>query len=233
MPLFTATVSEVVKATPTVGIVRLSFGNGVPFSFRPGQYMFVHMDIKGEKHIKPYSIASPPSEKNFIEFCIKQVPEGPMSNYMVSLKGKESVQLQGPAGVFALQERVENDIIFAATGTGISSIRPMIETIFEKGTKHTIFLFFGAKTADEIVYKKQFEALAKKHKNFRFIPIVSRDPGFKGEQGHVQDIILKYVKDIKEKDIYICGVQAMVEETIKWAQENGFPKEKIHFEKYL
>lgn len=229
MAKYSAKVSEVIKATPTVGVVRLAFEGEVPFDFKPGQYILVHVQGK----IKPYSIASPPSEKGFIELCIKDVPEGAVSSYMVSLKEGEQLEISGPGGIFTLQDTIENDIVFAGTGTGISALKPMIETIFEQGTDKSIYLFFGARAEEEIVYKKEFEEIAEKNKNFHFIPVISRDPDYPGEKGHVQDIIPKHVPDPTGKDIYICGVLKMVEATISWAEQFGFDKKKIHFEKYV
>ena len=230
---YRATVSGISWSGSDIAILRLSFAGGVPFTFKPGQYILVYVKAGEESHIKPYSIASPPSEKGFIELCIKVVPEGVVSHYMSSMKGGETIEISGPGGIFTLQEEIKNDIIFAATGTGISSLKPMIETIFEQGTSKEVFLFFGAKTAGEILYRKGFESLARKHRNFHFIPVVSQDPGFPGEKGHVQDIIPKYVKSPRGKDLYICGVLKMVEETIRWAEGFGFEKRKIHFEKYV
>lgn len=233
MQVYTTKVVDVPKGATGVGIIRLGFQGPVPFSFRPGQYVLVHAHVERGRELKPYSIASPPSEKRFIELCIKDVPEGHVSHYMVNLKKGQEVEVSGPGGIFTLQEEIGNDLVFAATGTGISAIKPMIETIFEKGTGHRVFLFYGARQAEELAYRGLFESLAKKHKNFHFIPVISRDPQFPGERGHVQDAIPRYVHGPRGKDIYICGVLRMVEETISWAEQYGFEKRKIHFEKYV
>lgn len=227
-----ATVSESIRATPTVGVVRLRFAGGVPFTHQAGQYVLVSMEMAGKRRLKPYSIASAPSELRFIELCVKDVPGGEVSHRIVSLKKGDTVQVSGPRGLFILQPPA-GDVVFAATGTGISALKPMIETLFEQQFAHQIYLFSGAKTADEIVYRPLFEALAKLHTNFHFIPVVSRDDAFPGEKGHVQDAIPKQVQNPKGKDIYICGVLAMVEETVAWAEQYGFERARIHVEKYV
>ncbi len=223
-----AVVKEVIQATSTVCLPRLVVKD---LSFMPGQYMLVKAVIGGQTFVKPYSIASLPSKKDYIEFCIRIV--GTVSKYMASLKPGEKLELMGPGGNFTLKEPLLNDVVFVATGTGISSLRPMIDAIFEKGTGKNIWLFFGNRTEDEIVYRSHFEELTK-NRNFHFVPVVSRpDDRWKGERGHVQDALKKHIASPGDMDIYICGVLAMVEEAAKIAEEMGFKKENIYFEKYV
>jgi len=229
MQRIAATVKEVIQATPSVCLPRLNVQ--LPLT-KPGQYLLVFIKKGEQASTKPYSIASPPSNKEYIELCIRKA--GDVSNYMCSLPAGTKIEVMGPIGNFVLKEKIQNDIIFTATGTGISALRPMIDTIFEKGTDKEIWLFFGNKTEDEIVYRNHFEELAGKQKNFHFIPVLSRAGNeWKGESGHVQDALRKYISSPGDKEIYICGVLAMVEEVAKIAEEMGFKKEKIYFEKYV
>jgi len=230
MPRITAVVKEVIQATPTACLPRLKLDSHI--DFKPGQFVLVFIAIDRTQVVKPYSIASPPSNKKHIELCIRRA--GTVSNYMCGLKPGTRIEIQGPGGHFVLKEPILNDAIFAATGTGISALRPMIDMIFEKGTDKEIWLFFGNRTEDEIIYREEFEKLAAEHANFHFIPVLSRaDETWQGERGHVQDALRKFVTDPGNREIYICGVLAMVEEVAKIAEGMGFRKEKIYFEKYV
>lgn len=225
-----AVVKEVIQATPSVCLPRLK--PSAQIEFKPGQFVLVFITIDGKQVVKPYSIASSPSNKKHIELCIRKA--GIVSNYMCSLAPGAKMEISGPVGHFVLKEPPLNDVVFVATGTGISALRPMIDTIFEKGTSKEIWLFFGNRTVDEIIYREHFEALSSAHANFHFIPVLSRaGESWHGESGHVQDPIRKYIANPSDKEIYICGVLAMVEEVAKIAEEIGFRKEKIYFEKYV
>ncbi|MBI3413111.1 MAG: hypothetical protein HY051_03460 [Candidatus Aenigmarchaeota archaeon] len=224
-------VIESFEEVPDVRVVRIRPDKWV--EFKPGQYFQIFIP-EGEETVKPYSVASPPSNRKYLEFCVKRVEGGHASNFMFNTEPGERLKMQGPMGRFVLQEQITNDIIFAATGTGISSIKPMIRTIFERGTDRQIWLFFGIRTENDIIYKKDFETLASKHKNFHFVPSLSRaSEAWNGERGYVQDVMKRLIKDITNKDIYLCGVAEMVEQMRKIAEQLGFPKEKIHFEKYV
>lgn len=209
--------------TPSVCVIRLK-AEIKPHN--PGQYVMV----KVNDEMKPYSIANSPSEKGTIELCIKLVPEGHVSNLMSKMKAGNSIEVSNPMGSFKLHE-TGNPIIFAATGTGISALKPMTDLLIEKKSTNEIWLFLGIKEEKEIIYRKHFELLAKKNKNFHFIPVCSRDENWKGEKGYVQDAIKKLIKNPKGYDTYLCGVKAMVEDLKKIAEELGF--KNIYFEKYV
>ena len=57
------------------------------------------------------------------------------------------------------------------------------------------------------------------------------DKSWKGESGHVQDVMTKFLKDFSDKDVYLCGVQAAVEEQKVLCDKLGF--KNIYFEKYV
>ena len=119
-----------------------------------------------------------------------------------------------------------------ATGTGISSLKPMVDEIFRRRAKHEVWLFFGVRTENDIIYRKDFEQLARSFDNFRFIPVLSDSPIPEFEHGYVQDAFRKLISP-KGQDVYICGLYVMVDEVRQICMDMGFPPEKIHFEKYI
>ncbi len=225
-----AEVISVVNATPNV--VLLSLRPEIPFTFKPGQFCTVTLEHEGKKVMKSYSIASHPSITEWIELCVKVVENGYVSNYLANLKPGSTLEIRGPFGHFVLQDNVENDLIFVATGTGISSLKPMIDEVFKRSTKHDVWLFFGVRKEQDIIYRKDLEQLTRKYENFHFIPVLSdtQSPDF--EQGHVQEAFLKLIEP-GNQDIYICGLYVMVDEMRKLCVDLGFQAPKLHFEKYI
>lgn len=199
-----------------------------PIPFEPGQFFFIHMEREGRKMAKAYSVANV-SGSTTLEFCIKRVEGGYASNKLYNVKKGEIIEINGPYGFFVLKE-IKRPAVFLATGTGIAALRPMIHTIFAQGTKHDIWLFLGVRTQQDILYKKEFEHLAQKHVNFHFIPVLSKEK-WNGAQGHVQQVIWKYVKD-QNAEYYICGLFTMVDEAKQMLMMAGIDKERIHFERY-
>jgi len=137
-----ATVKELIQETPSVVVVRLIIEQ--PLDHKPGQFVGVQIEIDGKILRKPYSIASSPNTKDHIDLCIKVVKGGQVSTSMANLKPGDELEVNGPWGHFMLQEEINNDLIFIATGTGISALKPMIEIALQKSS-HDIWLFFWGK----------------------------------------------------------------------------------------
>lgn len=197
------------------------------FNYKPGQFIMV---MSGTNR-KPYSIASSPFEKD-IELCIKRA--GQFSNYMCDLKIGSKVKVSGPNGNFLLKNSNKKELIFVATGTGIAPIKSMISTLIHNKDKRKISLYFGVRKKSDILYYKLFKELENKNNNFTFVPCLSRaSNSWKGERGHVDEVLKKKVKNAKDKEIYLCGLSAMVKGVKDLAEKIGFKKEQINFERYV
>tara|TARA_Y100000310_G_C20685859_1_gene818932 strand:+ start:1892 stop:2548 length:657 start_codon:yes stop_codon:yes gene_type:complete len=214
----TLILKEIKQETPTISTLTLKFKTPRP-DFKTGQYF----SIKFKGRFRPYSIASPSNEE-LIQTCIKNV--GECSYYLTSLKPKTELKAAGPFGIFTLKP-IEEDIVFLATGSGISPIRAMIKDALRQ--KKQIHLLFGNKTIKETPYKKEFEQLEKQHNNFHFIPVISQET-YKNK-GHIQDHLNKL--NLKNKQFYLCGMKSMVEEITKELLKKGIERNKINFEKYV
>jgi CDP-4-dehydro-6-deoxyglucose reductase len=94
-------------------------------------------------------------------------------------------------------------------------------------------LLFGVRYRNSIYYGDEFEALAKRHSNFRFWPTLSRpESSWSGRTGHVQTHLLEALGDRRDLDVYICGLKAMVDDVRGILKGLGFDRKQIIFEKY-
>lgn len=216
----------------TESVVALRFAPESPFAFKPGQFCSIMAEHDGKKVMKSYSIASHPSDSASFELCVKVVKDGFFSNYLASLKVGDEVELRAPLGHFVLQENLDNELIFMATGTGVSALKPMVEDAFLRGIKKDVWLFLGVMSEKDILYRKFFEGIESRHENFHFIPVLSHDDNPDFEHGFIQDAFRKLIIP-GVQDVYICGLYAMVDDVKKLCADLGYPKEKLHFEKYI
>jgi len=230
-----ATVKEVEDLTDTISFVRLKIEGGV-FDFQPGQFVSVMADKDGRSISRPYSIASPPEQKDHLELCIRKVPDGFMSNYLAGLRPGAQVRLRGPLGRFVLLEPVANDIVFISTGTGVAPFISMLGHIYGPDsdvdlTKH-FWLFQGVRYIKEMMYIDLLEKVAREHENFHLVYVISRPetPEWKGRIGHVQDFLKAEIKEPAGKHAYICGLRHMLEETKPMCEAMGFSL--VRFEKW-
>jgi len=221
--IYQATLERITKITPTVTSVRFKISKMEKFTFQAGQYVQIFLPNGQEEICRPFSIASPPTENGTMELCMKQL-------YPESLIEGKTYKIRGPFGTFTVENPEDSDLLFVATGTGIAPFRSMISALFHGGFNNEIWLFFGVRHEDEILYNHEFEALQKKHPNFHYIPIVSQPKNWLGEIGYVQEKLNTHISNPKNKRAYICGSSNMIHEVKLSLSQIGFSPEKINFE---
>lgn len=216
------------KKELTEDVFELIFKRPEGFDFKAGQFITAKIEDKMPPCFRGYSIASGPSKDN-IELCIKTIEGGRGSNWLNSLKKDDELTGIGPNGQFTLQNS-DKDILFVATGTGIAPFKAMLEEHLEN-SKNGMHLIFGLRHVEDIVYRDLFEGLAEKHPHFTFdITLSKPNDSWNGKKGRVTEILQNY--DIKDQEVYICGLNAMITSVEEILKSKGLPEEQIHFEKY-
>lgn len=211
--------------------------SGVPrFGFAPGQWLSVKATTpEGEEITRAYSIASPPSENGHFAFCLNRVQDGFMSNYLCSLAEGSPVAFQGPFGDFILRPPLR-DTIFIAAGTGIAPFRSMLHWLLADRERHQerqFWLLFGARREQDIYYREEFQGLAAEHRNFHFLPTLSRGAAeWNGLRGYVQQHLGEIVGMRSDMHAYICGLDKMVKANRELLKSLGWDRTSIRCEKY-
>lgn len=219
------------SVTPRNKHLRFRLAPGKELHFRTGQFaqMFIPLP-DGKIRRSSYSIASAPSRTDAFELCVTLVDGGKSSTYLHNLKPGDKIQAMAPLGTFHFFDD-GRDSVFVATGSGIAPFRSMILDQLEKKTSKTLTLIFGNRFEEDIIYRKDWEALAVKHRNFKPHFTLSR-ADWKGMKGYVQDHIEDSVPDPKSKNFYICGLKNMIDAVEQKLLALGVPKEQIHFERF-
>ena len=230
---YDATVTKIVSLTDTVKHFVIDYAPEADTGFIAGQFMMVHLEKDGKPHKKPYSIASTPSLPKRIELCIKLVEGGYVSTWFFNLKEGDVIHTSLPYGVFVIREPWQEDLVFVGTGTGVAPLRGMIEKLYELGCAKNIWLIFGNRYETDVLYENEWRKLEKKHKNFHFIPTVSRPKTWKGETAYVQEIVKRtFAGKTEGLDFYGCGLVPMCQQLKAALLEMNIPKERIHFEQF-
>jgi CDP-4-dehydro-6-deoxyglucose reductase len=204
-------------------------------AFEPGQFIWLCPQVEKRRMPRPYSIASPPNGDNRFELCLNRLPAGPFSQRLFRMRPGEAIPFDGPAGSFLLRQPFR-DSLFIATGTGIAPIRSMIGHLLQGGASAGLTLLFGARDAESILYRKEFEELAARHPNFQFHPTLSRvassnGAAWAGRRGYVQEHLFELLGSRTGVDVYVCGLPQMVQDVRARLMEKGFDPASIFYEK--
>ncbi len=238
MPKFlTGNIIKIKNETPTTKRFWVKINSEEIINFQAGQFVTMELPIheKRLKRMRSYSIANAPDKNNILEFCIVYLENGLATSYLfnVATIGTE-LKFKYPAGVFILPQKIEHDLIFICTGTGVAPFRSMIHFIYNNNISHKkIHLIFGTRKKENILYQKEFENLEKEHPNFKYTIVLSREEHWEGYKGYVHQVYEKEYKDISdEKRFYLCGWSMMVDEGIERLKNIGYQENQIRFELY-
>lgn len=232
---YTCRVLDLTWLTPTV--FRLRFEPLKRFAFEPGQFVSVVVPAmsKTVKSVKRcYSFAGTPEEARnlgYYELCIKHVEGGRGTNYLASLSRGDLFRVFAPYGHFTLgKTKQPKNICFIATGTGLAPFRSMALSEQFKQVAVSATVLFGARTADEVFYQKEFEKAGVK-----FVATVSRDEKSGLFQGRVTDYLKQLPKSFPfhQTDFYLCGNGEMVAEVNSLLRGAfGVPEKNVHKEAF-
>jgi ferredoxin-NADP reductase len=199
--------------------------------FEPGQFVSLTDEVGGKPVTRAYSVCSAPQGNRF-ELCLNRVPNGAFTPHLFDLRPGDWVPVQGPMGFFTLREPL-SDSIFVATGTGIAPFRAMLQDPRLWSPRFEFTLIFGARYEHGLLYREEFEALEREHRNFHFWPVLSRPAeSWQGRTGHVQPYVLEAAGQRRDLDVYICGLKAMVDDVRQMLKEIGFERRRLIYEKY-
>lgn len=202
--------------------------------FEPGQFVIITIPGLPEfSNTRSYSIASAPDGTAVFELCISINPNGKGTPVLWDLPLGSVLEMSEPQGSFTLTEPGEKDIAFICTGTGIAPFRSMILHILSKGLgTGNIYLIFGNRYKKDILYRSEFEQLAKEHSRLRFIPVLSRETQWEGEKGYVHPVYQEIFADRRDAWFYVCGWKEMCRETRQHLKEMGYNRKQYFFEMY-
>ena len=202
MTTLSCKVTSVEAITDTVYRVRL-----VPeaaFSFRAGQYLMVVMD---ERDKRPFSMASTPSEQEFIEL---HIGASELNLYAMAVMDRilkeRQIEVDMPHGEAWQRDDEERPLILIAGGTGFSYVRSILLTALARNPNRDIAIYWGGREAKHLYDLAELEALSLQHPGLRVEPVVEQpDAEWRGRTGTVLTAVLQDYGTLGEHDIYIAG----------------------------
>ncbi|BAP36581.1 MULTISPECIES: NADH:ubiquinone reductase (Na(+)-transporting) subunit F [Acinetobacter] len=231
---YQAKVIEITDLSPTIKGVRLQLDR--PMQFQAGQYINIQLpNIEGTR---AFSIANTPSEANLIELHIRKVQGGAATRYVHDeLSVGEEMALSGPYGQFFVRKSDQQNVIFIAGGSGLSSPQSMILDLLEQGDTRIIYLFQGARDVAELYNREKFEQLVKEYPNFRYIPALNApkpEDQWTGFTGYVHEAVANYFENkCSGHKAYLCGPPPMIDAAISTLMQSRLFEKDIHTERFL
>lgn len=234
---FKGKVIKTTKVSNSLCMLEIRLIEPTEINFNAGQFLSIEIPSFG---LRSYSISSKDTQKNIIEITYDprdQSLGGAGVKYLNSLGIDDLINFRGPFGVFTLVNtkalEFDGQIIWAATGSGISPIKSMIESYNLLRSNKNI-LYFGIRESGDIAYKDFFEYIKTINSNFEYHFCLSKDSSWNGKQGYITKYILDESMDIDRSHIklFICGKTTTVQNIYNTLLLNKFDTSNLHFENF-
>jgi NAD(P)H-flavin reductase/2-polyprenyl-6-methoxyphenol hydroxylase-like FAD-dependent oxidoreductase len=228
-----AIVESVQIVSDTTAILRVdASGLGEKLIYSPGQ--FAQLMVPGTKLWRSYSYAHVANDANQLEFIIRLLPQGAMSDYLrAQAKPGDRIQLRGSKGRFYLRE-VTRPIVLMAGGTGLSAILAIVDHLSRGGYRQPVHLYYGVTRYDDLCKLDVLKSLSESYAPLTVSTIVYEpDARWQGPTGLITDLLNERDLNGGEVDVYLCGPPAMVEATRRWFDTRGLHNIALHYEKFV
>jgi ferredoxin-NADP reductase len=231
---FDAKIVEIIQRTPTVKSFRFEVPENI--TFIPGQYLTLTIDEYGKQRTKPFSISSSSYEEGYIEFT-KRLTDSNFSKVLDSMKTGDHGSLKFPFGNFTFDGEYPK-IALLSGGIGVTPFRSICGNAAEKKLKSDIILMYGNRTPDEIVFRHDFDLMAKGNKyfNVRYYITggVNEGAGDMFRLGYIDKKSIEIeIPDYNERVFYVCGPPGMVKSLLQILKnELEINDDKIMFENF-
>jgi ferredoxin-NADP reductase/ferredoxin len=205
--------------------------------FESGQFVRIVVpgSPPGREVRRAYSPANVSNWDGQLEFYIRLLPGGAMSDYLSQrARVGDVLTVSSADGEFGLAENGLRPRWFLAGGTGLSPLLSMLRKMAEWGEAQPARLFFGITRHGEVFAQDEIAALCETLPDFEAVTVVwSPDPEWAGPVGNPVDLAAAEIALLDEMpDVYLCGPPPMMDAAVAALTAAGVPADQIHLERF-
>lgn len=194
------------------------------FSFKPGQFIELSLNGKGES---PFGIASSPNE-GLIKITVNKT--GTVTRAIHQLDVGDIVGIRGPLGnYYPIEDLAGSDLFIISGGFAFTTLASLTQYLLDglRDRFGKVDLVYGARTPGMLLYKDLLGEWEKDPRINLYLTVDREFPGWTGLVGFVPDIVAQVEVDPSKVCCFICGPPIMIRLTIPKLVEKGIPKERI------
>jgi len=218
-----AVIEDVIQETPAIKTFVLRPKE--EFSFTTGQFIELTVPGVGEG---PFTPSSDPFVKE--KFDVTIMKAGRVTSELHGMDKGDIVGIRGPYGKgYPLDQFKGKDILIVGGGVGLAPLRSLLFTLFAQIDNYKkVFLRYGARTSNDIVYKNAIPEWTKKDKVDIITSVDVGDPGWQGNVGLVTTILKDVPVDFNIAKAIVCGPPIMMKFVTLKLLDLGFKPQDIY-----
>jgi predicted ferric reductase len=205
---------------------------GAGFAFAPGQFAWFAIGrspFSLTQH--PFSFSSS-AEREEVEVAVKAL--GDFTSGVHALEPGTTVYVDGPHGVFSMDQDEGPGFGFLAGGVGIAGLISMVRTMADRGDVRPAVLVYANRDWEGVAFREELEALQGRL-DLTVVHVLEHPPeGWTGESGYVTaDVLQRHLPPgYRRFQYFICGPDPMMDAAEAALVQLGVPAERVHTERF-
>ena len=236
-------VKDVVRETPDAITVNFWHPINEVIRYQPGQFLTFTLAVNNTTVRRSYSMSSSPHVDASLSVTVKRLPGGLVSNHLCDfLKEGDVLETLEPLGTFVpeLDPLAKRLHVLIGAGSGITPLFSMLKSILHVEPQSHVWLIYGNRDEESIIYKAHLDAMAGVYKDRLSITHVLSQPapGWTGLSGRInQSTLLKLMEKhpvgtLQSADYYLCGPDGLMDEVRSALSLFAVPVNQIHKESF-
>jgi NAD(P)H-flavin reductase len=221
------------RLTRDLAVVTLRPDYPVPYA--AGQYVSVETPQRPRlwRYLSP---ANAPRPDGQMEFHVRSVPGGWVSQAIVAhARIGDSWRIAAPMGRMRIDQQPQGNVLMIAGGTGLSTMRCLLEELTGRQAPPKVHLFYGARDSADLYALPVLRQMAKEHPWLTVVPVaesVSRVDGARdAEQGTLADVVTRYGA-WADREVFLAGSPGMIRGTVSRMLVAGTLLDRIHYDPF-
>lgn len=199
-----------------------SFANA---GFEAGQRIVVQALVDGVAVLRPYTLTSASTCRDYYEITIQREPGGVFSNWLFdSFKVGDEVSLLPPGGACSFVSYDPRPLVCLVGGIGVTPALGIARSYAAIGSKRRVHIDHSVTTRDKAICDSELES---------YYPTTTFNLRLTGEQGRINAAdVLALSNKFVDADWLICGSSKFGEGVRALLEAQGIAANRIHIESF-
>jgi predicted ferric reductase len=201
--------------------------------FEPGQFAWITVGRSPfSVTAHPFSLCSSAETNGSVEVAIKAA--GDFTSSVATVDPGTPVYLDGPHGVFSIDQYEGAGFGLIAGGVGIAPALSMLETLADRGDVRPVVLFAGNRRWDTVIFRDRIDELTHRL-NLTVVHVLEEPPpDWTAETGYLDAGVLSrhLPRGYHRFQFFACGPKPMLDAVEAALVQIGTPPDRIHTERF-
>jgi predicted ferric reductase len=175
----------------------------------------------------PFSLSAEPDGRQ-LRITVEAV--GDYSSLLQRVRPGVRVMAEGPYGTLTAARRTRRKVLLIAGGVGITPLRALLGELSGRGDD--IVLIYRASGWDRVLLRDELDQLARAPGVTVHYLVGRRGSAEVPRDPLAPRALRRFVPDIRSRDIYVCGPDAMMIGVRDSLGDLGVPGAHVHFERF-